>query len=96
MILHSLHFHDEVLPPDEPPAAPKVSKAELDMASQLVAAMTTTFKPEDFKDEYAAALQEMVKAKLEGVEIQEPELPRMEIEDLMSALKESVAAASKR
>ena len=96
MILHSLHFHDEVLPPDEPPAAPKISKAELDMASQLVAAMTTTFKPEDFTDEYAAALQEMVKAKLEGVEIKEPELPKMEIEDLMSALKESVAAASKR
>ena len=96
MILHSLHFHDEVLPPDEPPAAPKVSKAELDMASQLVTAMTGTFNPEDFKDEYAAALQEMVKAKLEGIEIKEPELPKMEIEDLMSALRESVAAASKR
>lgn len=96
MLLHTLHFHDEVLPPDEPPPAQKPSKAELDMAAKLVETMTTTFKPEDYRDDYAAALQEMVKAKLEGVEIKEPELPKVEIEDLMAALRESVAAASKR
>ncbi len=96
MLLHTLHFHDEVLPPDEPPPAQKPSRAELDMAAKLVETMTTTFKPEDYRDDYAAALQEMVKAKLEGVEIKEPELPKVEIEDLMAALRESVAAASKR
>jgi len=96
MILHTLHFHDEVLPPDEPLPAQKPSKAELDMASKLVEAMTTTFNPDDYRDEYAAALQEMVKAELEGIEIETPELPKMEIEDLMAALRESVAAASKR
>jgi non-homologous end joining protein Ku len=38
----------------------------------------------------------MVEAKLKGVEIKAPEIPKVEIEDLMTALKASVAAASKR
>jgi DNA end-binding protein Ku len=66
------------------------------MASKLVEAMTTSYKPDEYRDEYTLALQKMIEAKLEGVEIESPEIPKMEIEDLMAALKASVAQAVKR
>jgi DNA end-binding protein Ku len=96
LALHTLHYQQDVLSPEDmAPEAQKISREELDMASKLVEAMTTTFKPDEYRDEYTEALQEMVEAKLKGVEVKAPEIPRMEIEDLMSALKASVAAAGK-
>ena len=57
--------------PDDELAAPaqKLTAAELEMATKLVEAMTTTFKPEDYQDEYSKALKKMVDDKLKGVEI---------------------------
>jgi DNA end-binding protein Ku len=96
LALHTLHYKNEILPPAElAPPSQQISAAELKMASKLVEAMTTTFKPDEYKDEYTAALKKMVDAKLKGVEIKVPEIPKIEIEDLMTALKASVAAASK-
>jgi len=66
------------------------------MATKLVEAMTTTFKPEEYHDEYSLALQKMVESKLKGVEIKTPKVEKVEFEDLMTALKESVAAAGKK
>jgi DNA end-binding protein Ku len=64
------------------------------MATKLVEAMTTTFKPEEYRDEYAIALKKMVDDKLKGVETKAPTISKIEFEDLMTALKESVAAAA--
>ena len=96
LALHTLHYQQDILPVDDS-ALPeqKLSKEELDMATKLVEAMTGSFKPEDYHDDYTAALQEMVEAKLKGVEIKAPEMPKAEIEDLMAALRASVAAAAK-
>jgi DNA end-binding protein Ku len=66
----------------------------MEMAAKLVDAMTTAFKPEEYKDEYSLAIQKMVDAKLKGVEIKAPEITEIEFKDLMTALKASVAAAS--
>lgn len=97
LALHLLHYKEDILP-GEDMAAPeqKLAKAELDMAMKLVETMTTGFKPDEYKDEYTIALEKMVQDKLKGVEIKTPELPKIEIEDLMTALKQSVAAAGKR
>ncbi len=96
LALHTLHYKHDILPTDElAPPAQELTTAELEMASKLVKAMTTGFKPDEYRDEYTLALQEMVEAKLKGVEIKAPEIPKVEIEDLMAALKASVAAASK-
>jgi non-homologous end joining protein Ku len=38
----------------------------------------------------------MVESKLKGVEIKTPKVEKVEFEDLMTALKESVAAAGKK
>lgn len=97
MALHTLHYQQDILPVDELNSPEqKLTKAELDMALKLVEAMTTKFKPDEYHDEYTLALQGMVEAKLKGVEIKAPEMPKIEIEDLMKALKASVAAAGKR
>jgi non-homologous end joining protein Ku len=56
--------------------------------------MTTSFKPEEYKDEYTLALKKMVEDKLKGVEIKAPEIEKIEFEDLMTALKQSVLSAS--
>lgn len=97
LALHILHYKQDILPADDmAPPEQKLSKAELDMATKLVQAMTTGFKPDDYRDEYTLALQQMVEAKLKGVEIKAPEIPKVEIEDLMTALKASVVAAGKK
>jgi DNA end-binding protein Ku len=95
--LHTLHYYDDILPAGElAPPEKELSTDELDMALKLVDAMTVSFKPVKYRDEYTLALREMVQAKLKGVEIKAPEIPKVEIVDLMSALKASVAAASSR
>ena len=96
LLLHTLHYKQDILPADGlTPAEQELTEAELDMALNLVKAMTTGFNPDEYHDEYTLALQEMVEAKLKGVEIKAPETPKVEIEDLMTALRESVAAAGK-
>ena len=96
LALHTLHYKYDILPTEGlAPPEPELAEAELEMAMKLVEAMTTTFKPEEYRDDYTLALQEMVEAKLKGVEIKAPEIPAAEIADLMAALKASVAAATK-
>jgi DNA end-binding protein Ku len=97
LALHTLHFKQDIIPPPEL-AQPKkqLSASELEMASKLVEAMTISFKPDEYRDEYTLALKKMVEAKLKGVEVKAPEIPKIDVEDLMTALRKSVAAASKR
>ena len=97
MVLHSLYYHDEILSHNElNPPQTQLTEAELEMATSLVKAMSTSFKPEQYKDEYRKALQEMVEAKLKGVEIKVTQEPKVEIPDLMAALKASITATKKR
>ena len=97
IVLHTLHYKQDILPADElVPPEQKLAASELAMATKLVEAMTTSFKPDEYRDEYSIALQKMVADKLKGVEIKAPEIPKVEFDDLMKALRASVAAAGKR
>nr|AEE65512.1 Ku protein [uncultured bacterium BAC AB649/1850] len=72
--------------------------AELAMASSLIDSMAGSFKPDEFTDNYRAALQEVIDAKVEGREIVSPEEPEeapAAAVDLMAALKASVERAKK-
>jgi DNA end-binding protein Ku len=66
------------------------------MASSLIDSMAGSFKADEFTDNYRAALQEVIDAKVEGREIVQPEeaeeAPAAAI-DLMAALKASVERA---
>jgi DNA end-binding protein Ku len=73
-----------------------VRPAELAMARSLIESMAGSFEPEAFTDDYRAALQEVIDAKVEGREIvapEEPEAAPAAAVDLMAALKASVERA---
>lgn len=69
------------------------------MASSYIDAMTGEFTPDEYSDEYRAALEELVASKVEGREIVMPpeaEGEPAEVVDLMDALRKSVEAAKLR
>jgi DNA end-binding protein Ku len=99
LLLNTLHWPDEIrdtgdldLPEDV-----SVSAKEVQMAQTLVDAMAMKFEPDEFKDEYKEAVDDIVRAKVEGKEVIEAAEPEAEttVVDLMAALKESVERAKK-
>ena len=98
MVLETLHWPDEIRAIDEldiPGEDVEVKAAERAMAAQLIAAMTGEFDPAEYRDEYRAALEQVIEAKVEGREVAEPEAPAAggQLVDLMAALEASVNAA---
>ncbi|MEU4155748.1 Ku protein [Actinoplanes sp. NPDC026670] len=98
LVLNTMMWPDEVRTPefgfldDDIETRP----AELAMAASLIDSMAGSFKPDEFTDNYRAALQEVIDAKIEGREVVQPEeaeeAPAAAI-DLMAALKASVERA---
>jgi DNA end-binding protein Ku len=96
LVLTTLMYQDEVKAPPEPPATQPIviSDAELELALQLINALTMEFDLSRFKDRYRDALMQLIQAKVEGKEI--PAVTRVEAkptQDLMAALKASLEAA---
>ena len=94
LVLDTMHFSEEIREREgAPDGAAQVNKRELEMASQLIAAMVEKFDPEKYHDTYAEALTELIDKKLEGKPIaakatrKEP----TQVGDLMSRLKASLA-----
>jgi DNA end-binding protein Ku len=74
----------------------KATKQELAMADLLIEQLAGDYEPDDYEDDYAAALQSLVKAKVEGGEVQftpESKDESGEVVDLLAALKKSVDKA---
>jgi DNA end-binding protein Ku len=73
-----------------------VRRQELEMAASLIESMAGDFNPAEFTDEYRAALQQVIDAKVSGQEVVAPpeveEAPSGAI-DLMAALRASVDRA---
>jgi DNA end-binding protein Ku len=98
MVLETLHWPDEIRATDEldlPGDDIEVKPTERAMAAQLIAAMTGEFDPAEYRDEYRAALEQVIEAKVDGREIVEPEAPAAggQLVDLMAMLEASVTAA---
>ncbi|NMO57139.1 Ku protein [Actinoplanes sp. TBRC 11911] len=98
LVLNTMLWPDEVRAPefgfldDDIETRP----AELAMAQSLIDSMAGSFKPDEFTDNYRAALQEVIDAKVEGREVVQPEEAEEEPSaaiDLMAALKASVERA---
>jgi DNA end-binding protein Ku len=73
-----------------------VRPQELAMASSLIDSMAGDFDPDAYTDNYRAALQEVIDAKVEGREVVQPEEEEEEpaaAVDLMAALRASVERA---
>lgn len=98
LALTLLYYADEAKSPPEPPATKPVdvSEDEMELAVNLVNALATDFDPSRYKDRYREALLQMIEAKIEGKAIQVgPPAEAKAPEDLMAALRASVAAAKK-
>lgn len=101
LILHTLHYADEVSALDKEVADAlkkvKVSPAELRMAGDLIKSMTEDLHLEKFKDEFRERLMALIDAKAKGKQIAhapEEDHPRMKTINLMDALKKSLASSS--
>ena len=98
LVLTMLRFANEVV--DAPKVAEvdraKVAPKEVKLATDLIEALAAEWKPEQYKDDYQANLQEVINSKLQGetIEIEEERRPmRAEVIDLAERLRASLEAA---
>lgn len=96
IVLQTMMWPDEVRKPDFTVETGEVKDAEVKMAHMLVETLSGDFDPDEFEDDYADAVQAVVKAKIEGGEVQRTETSAKtggEVVDLLAALQRSVEAA---
>jgi DNA end-binding protein Ku len=99
LVLETLHWPDEIRSFGEldlPDEEVEVKPAERTMAAQLIEPMMGAFDPTEFRDQYRAALEDLIAAKVEGREVVEPAEPEAgggQLADLMAMLEASVQAA---
>ena len=97
-VLETMYWPDEIREAEfeELQKPVKLRPQEVQMAQALIENLTEDWVPEQFTDEYRAALMDIVEKKAAGEEIvvAEPE-EEAKVVDLMEALKASVEAAKK-
>ena len=96
IVLQTMMWPDEIRQPDFSVEAGEVKDAEVKMAQMLIETLSGDFDPSEFEDDYADAVNAVVKAKIEGGEVQRTETSAKtggEVVDLLAALQRSVEAA---
>lgn len=100
IILNELRYNEEILKDKDLslPEHEKVSAKELDVALKLIDHLTTTFKPQKYKDTYSDEVREIIAEKSKGRKIhpkgQEPRPSK--VQDIMSLLKASLEEKPKK
>jgi DNA end-binding protein Ku len=95
-VLETMYWPDEIRTPkfDVLDESVELRAQEIRMARSLIDSLTDAFEPQEFTDEYRAALEELVQKKIQGEEITYTEdAEPSKVVDLMEALKASVEAA---
>ena len=102
LAMSTMRFADEVVPrqdiEDMPSRRAKPDAKTLGMATQLLDAMASDWKPERYHDTYTEELRSRIEAREQGKDLVEEtpaEEPSGKVVDLMAALEESVAAAKR-
>jgi DNA end-binding protein Ku len=100
LVLETMFFADEVRDPakeiDRLPAAGRVAGKDLDMAVNLIKAMTSPWKPKNYRDTYTERVEKLIDAKRKNREIVVPEDTEesaAKVGDLLTALQESLESA---
>lgn len=103
LVMETLYFADEVRDSadvlDDKPRASKFSTRDLSAAKQLIASLSTSWDPNNYRDSYRERVAELVRNKRKGREVvqnESGEREGAEIVDLMEALRASVDAAKGR
>jgi DNA end-binding protein Ku len=99
LMMETMLFADEVVPPDDIEELPgeeelRATDRELRMARQLIDSLSSDFEPGKYHDEYREKVLELIERKASGEEIAvQPEAPEpKKVPDLMAALEASLAA----
>lgn len=96
IVLQTMMWPDEIRQPDFKVEVGEVKDAEVKMAQMLIETLSGDFDASEFEDDYADAVNAVVKAKIEGGEVQRTETSAKtggEVVDLLAALQRSVEAA---
>jgi DNA end-binding protein Ku len=96
IVMQTMMWPDEIREPDFNVEAGDVKPAEVKMATMLVDTLAGDFDPSEFEDDYAEAVETLVKTKIEGGEIKRTPTSTKssgEVVDLLAALQRSVDAA---
>jgi DNA end-binding protein Ku len=99
-VLTLLRLADDLAATDSvrTPSAKGLRDSELALAARLVDGLAGAWKPEQYKDQYAANLSAIIKAKIKGKGSKPrlgsigPAEPKAEVADLMQRLRASLAA----
>jgi DNA end-binding protein Ku len=99
LVLHRLRFQQEIrgteglVVPDT-----AIKGEELKIASSLISQLTAPFKPDRFKDEFSEKLLKVIEAKAKGktAAFNKMKVVHTNTEDLMSKLKASLKAPTKK
>jgi DNA end-binding protein Ku len=101
LVLETMFFADEIRDPKKELGAlpaKATSRKQLSMATDLIEAMTGTWRPSDYKDSYTERVKKLVRDKRKGKEIvvsdEAPEPTNRD--DLAEALRSSIADARAR
>ena len=98
IVLQTMMWPDEIRVPDFSVEVGEVKDAEVKMANMLVETLSGDFDASEFSDDYADAVEALVKAKIEGGEVERTPTSTKtsgEVVDLLAALQRSVDAAKK-
>ena len=96
IVLQTMMWPDEVRAADFSVETGDVKPAEVKMANMLVETLAGDFDASEFEDDYAGAVEALVKAKIEGGEVKKTPTSTKssgEVVDLLAALQRSVDAA---
>ncbi len=101
LAMSTMRFADEVVPSSDIESIPKragtaKSEKEMKLAKQIINALQTTWKPEQYHDTYTEELRDLIKKKSKGDDITvepEPEETGADVVDLLAALEQSIKTA---
>ena len=104
LVLQKLHYPHELRKIQDVPDlesvqkldAQKLNENEMKLATTLVQEMTTTLAEIDMEDNYHTALRTLIDSKIKGKNIAEFEVEEVPRLDIMSALKKSLQASSRK
>jgi DNA end-binding protein Ku len=99
LILHTIYYPEEIHEAKGygKTTAKNLKKREIDLAQQFAKALVKPFRPEEFHDEYAERVEQLIESKSKGKPGPKAEkVQRLApVVDLMSALKKSLAGEKK-
>ena len=101
LVLETMFFADEVRDPvkeiERLPARTRVEKKDVTMAVKLIEAMSSEWKPTNYRDTYTDRVEQLIEAKRNDEEVVEESRadPAEKVTDLMQALQASLEGAGK-